>query len=453
MAPTKFIQTQKASIRAAGRLARQATRAEFKYTQDVLGSIYGNLSKTISGTTAGLTGEQTRQLTALSTLRQNQAARSASISRNANVGVRTRYGSATAGGSAAEGLRSTRIAGKAGNLLVGSQAAAGGIVARGNAAAMSTLSAGVQEAQAGATGQLADALAYRAKNDAALQAQRQLTLDQMVLQNKLDIQKYKQELQLADAKNNTNGSMSAVATSAASATSALFNNFRNWVSADGTTIVPWDQARQDADGNWVDAEGNKLTPVSPAWAASKYLGDNGIDPASNEGQVVLSIARAMASAGAGTQAGAYTGSTQDVVNAVNQQMAILYPNFGKYQSTIDSLITASVNQEQVGPMAGSGPPVGGTNTDPPLGLNVAEGAVGGAITGGAIGSVVPGVGTAVGAGIGGFVGAASTLASALSGGLPTDEVIAKARRIAAQYKKGTITEAEALTALEKLGFS
>jgi hypothetical protein len=42
--------------------------------------------------------------------------------------------------------------------------------------------------------------------------------------------------------------------------------------------------------------------------------------------------------------------------AVNQQMALLYPTYGKYQDTISALVGAAVAQDAAGPTPGSGPP-------------------------------------------------------------------------------------------------
>lgn len=349
----------RAGNRASAQLARQATRAEFKYTMNVGDAIYGNLSTNLAGNRAALTGEQTRLAGSLQRLKANQERGSTRISNRARGEVQNAYGSAVAGGNRLN-LQDVQVTGRAGSKAVGGQVAAGGILARGNEAAMTTLGQGVQMAQAGAQAQVADALAYRARNDATLAAERDNALSMMVLQNKLDLENYRKKLAMQDQANNTNGQMTAVATTAAAATTGLFEQFRGWIGPEG--VVAWEDATpiRDEKGNitgWQDAEGNKLRAMSPAVAAGQYLADNGIAADSPEGTVILAIARAMASAGAGTAPGAYgEGAQADIMAAVNQQMALLYPTYGKYQDTISALVGAAVAQDAAGPTPGSGPP-------------------------------------------------------------------------------------------------
>jgi len=334
----------RAGNRAAAQLARQATRAEFKYTNRIDQAIYGNLAGNISGNTAALTAEQSRLTGALTRLKANQARGSSRISKAARTDVQSAYGSAVAGGNRLN-LEAVQTVGKAGQKAVGAQAAAGGILARGNEAAASTLASGVQMAKQGARAQVADALAYRARNDAELAATRDNQLSMMVLQNKLDIENYKKKLELQDKASGSNGQMSAVATAAAGATQNLFSNF-NQVSDGQGNYYDIGKTTKDDNGNLVytDPDGNVI-PVhilTAAESAGKYMNENAIDPAGPEGQVVLALSRAMSSAGAGQQPGAYSASPGDLVAAVNQQLSIMYPNFSKSKDTIDALIRSSL---------------------------------------------------------------------------------------------------------------
>lgn len=339
--PPKYAKKMQRDINRYAGVLRAQRVGSFKTTTQANEGTYGNLITTTSGFAQNLTQEQSRQLGALKALRSNTNQKLGRIERGTAASVRNQYGSAVAGGMKPTALATNKAVAAAGKKAINAQAAAGGILARGNTAAMGAIQQGVLGAQAGAEALTADALAYRGKQDAATIAQQQLALDQMVLQNKLDLQNYRKKLAMEDARNNTNGAMSAVATSAASATSGLFQNFRQWIGPNG--VVAWDQAHQDDNGTWVDAEGNELRPMTPSGAANQYLQDNGIDPASNEGQVVMAISRAMASGGAGTQPGAY--DPAGLVNAVNQQMAILYPNFSKNQADIDALISGTLKDD------------------------------------------------------------------------------------------------------------
>lgn len=215
----KYIK-QRASIIATRKALGGARNSEFQYTQDVLGAIYGNAASTIGGGKAALTGEQARLMSSLKLLKQNQAQGSKRTTRRTENNISNLYGSSTLG-AVAPYVDTVRTAGKAGTKAVNARAAAAGIVGRGNKAAMNTLAEGVKMAQAGAEGQLADALAYRAKNDASLVAQQELALQQhrysmvqMREQNKLDLENYRKKAAMEDqaAGNGTASALTDFAT-------------------------------------------------------------------------------------------------------------------------------------------------------------------------------------------------------------------------------------------------
>jgi len=271
--------------------------------------VYGNLGTTLGGSKAGLTGAQGKLLGKLAALKQNENQRSGAITRGSKRSVANMYGSAT-GGAMASAQKSVAAAGRAGRTSVASQVAAGGILAKGNKAAFTTLEQGVEMAKAGAKGQLADALAYRAKNDAQLQAQSQLALDQMRLQNQLDIQNYKKKLQLQQNAENQQGNAAAgaLASVASDAVPGLLAAFNDQTLANG--------------GEGLTKDGrNYVTPVE---AANAYAAEQGIQPGTAEYQVILSAAQAVrASADAGPDA---NWDPNAISQSVSQQLAILYPN-------------------------------------------------------------------------------------------------------------------------------
>jgi hypothetical protein len=366
MGAHKAIQAAQRDINKYAGILRAKRVGAFHTTTDAVNGVYGNLATTTSGYAKNLSAEQARQLGALQRLRSNTQQLVGRTRRGTVADVQQTYGSAVAGGQAATGFATGKAVAKAGRTAIGAQVGAAGILARGSEAAMGALQAGVGAESAGAQALTADALAYRGKQDAATIAASQLALDQMVLQNKLDIENYKAKLKLADAANNTNGAMTAVATTAASATQDMWDGFNHYVDpATGQPITGADAGRIEIIDGKPTLDGKPVIVPNAAGVAQTYMQLNGIDPASSQGQVIQSIATAMAQAGAGKAPGAYANDPQVLVDAVNQQMAMLYPQFGKYQATIDSLITA-----QFGITMGQAPNVGAaaTHTPPDTGI-------------------------------------------------------------------------------------
>lgn len=312
----------KADIKASAIAMRADRMGEFKWTQSALQGVYKNLGTTLGGGRAGMTGEQARLLGKLASLKQNQGTRSRAIAGNAKANVASLYGSATAG-SLGTALGSVKAAGKAGRQTVGGQVAAGGILARGDQAAYTTLEQGVQMAKAGAKGQLADALAYRAKNDASLIAQRQLAMDQMRLQNQLDIQNYKKKLALQSGTAG-NAAASALANVASDTVPSLIGYFNDKSLANG--------------GEGITKDGHNY--VTPAEAANAWAAANGItDPNDPQYKVVLAVAQSIRSSN-DANGGNY--DPADISSAVQQQLAIMYPDLKPGQlSSLGGIVTAA----------------------------------------------------------------------------------------------------------------
>lgn len=316
------IAAYRAGIKSQAAILRQTRLGNFRTVSDSVNAIYGNLGSTLAGNSRNLTGEQSRQLAALRRLRSNTSSRLGGMAAGAGKQVASRYGSAIAGAEA-PALKSLGVTAKAGTKAVNAQVGAAGILARGNEQALGTLQAGASAAQAGAQALTADALAYRAHNDAALIASEKLDLQKMVLQNKLDIQNYKAKLALEDKSKLGNTSASAIAETATSAVPSMLTFFRE------------NSDRVDADGN--------AAPPTAAEAAQAWAAANGVtDPTDPEYKVVLSVARAMANAGAGVAGSEFGADRLGTVTAgINNAISILYPNLTSKQSDAVSGIISS----------------------------------------------------------------------------------------------------------------
>lgn len=317
MANKKLYQGMRADIIATRKALSGARVGEYKWTASALGSINGNLNSTLGGGRANLSAEQARMLGKLSALKQNQDKRSRAITRGAKANVSSMYGSAI-GGANRVGQSTVAAAGKGARMAVAGQAGAGGILARGDKAAMATLQQGATAAASAADAQLADALAYRAKNDASLVAQQQLQLDQMRLQNKLDIQNYKAKLALQAKADGSagNAAASALANVAADTVPSLIGYFN--------------------DPSLAVANPNS---VSPAEAAAAWAVANGVDPNSAQYQVVLAAAQAIRASN-DANGGSY--DPADISNSVTQQLAIMYPDLKPKQlDMLGGIVTGS----------------------------------------------------------------------------------------------------------------
>lgn len=344
----------KSGILASGAIARKATRSEFRFTQDALASIYGNLGTTLGGGTAALNAEQRRLVGAVQAGRTDLRRKSTRVSNEAKGNISRLYGSAALGsttGGAGKGgsLDKMYQTAESGMKVMNSKLAAGGIVARGNSAAMNTLAQGAEMAQAGADAQLADALAYRAKNDATLQASALLELQKMRLQNKLDIQNYKAKLALEDEAEGGISNASAVAGSAADSAQTLFGYMGN-VQADGSPAVG--AITRDDQGILHDEAGNVITPMDATTAANTYIQKFGVTD-ENEQSVIYSISRALYTRGAGQAEGKFTGTPEDLASVVSERLTFLYPDLSKKQvANVQGLLTASF--ADVGPVSPAG---------------------------------------------------------------------------------------------------
>lgn len=335
----------KADISAARKLATQSRRKGFKYTTDVNAAIYGNLATTVAGYGRSLTGEQARQLQALRALQANTAAREAGLAAGAAGVVRSQYGSAIAG-AVRPATRGLQVLAKAATKTVNAQVGAAGIVARGNEAAQATLGQGVATAQASAQYATAQALEYRAKNDAQATATAKLALDQMILANKLDIANYKAKLALDEkAAGGDTAGVTAVATAGANAAAGLNASYNTYYAQDGSTYRT-DEVFYDEDTGKLYADEDHTIPVTlpnATQAASAYVSENAITD-ENQVKMIYAVSQAMYAAGAGKAPGAFENRSETVTAAVNQQLAILYPQYAKkHGADMAGLVGATVS--------------------------------------------------------------------------------------------------------------
>jgi hypothetical protein len=184
----KAITKLRASNIATRGLLKEARVGGFSATTDLIGGIYGNLGTGVAGVGSQMTLQNARQLRALAAVADRTVQGN---SRDVRGGVRTAqnlFGGAVTGLAAPEFARAAGHS-KAAKIALAGAARAGVTTAQGANTVLGIMQAGVAEAQAGAVAQTADALKYRAKNDAQIIAAQQ----NMILQSKLDFQNWKRQ--------------------------------------------------------------------------------------------------------------------------------------------------------------------------------------------------------------------------------------------------------------------
>lgn len=344
----KYIQAQRANIIAARKIANRARTSEYKATTNVLDSIYGNAATALAGTTSQMTADQNRQLAALAKLK-NSKAQDRVIRRGADK-VADLYGIAGTAG-AKPGLDAARAAAKGSAKTIGGIAGAAATVATGNEAAAATMATGLQAAQAAAASQTAQALNYRAQNDASLAAERAIALQQTRLEAKLDYDnwlKQQKALQKLDPENGASGgaAMAAIAQTGAQSFTGLRENYNSYYDAQGNSYQPsevhWDP---ESHIHYVGDSVENGTPVklpNASQAAAAYIQDNGIIDES-QAAVIQSVASAMYQAGIGKGPGQFSGASEQLIrDAVTQQLTLLFPNYGKHADQIAKAIDAGI---------------------------------------------------------------------------------------------------------------
>lgn len=433
---------QRANIIATRKVLAQSRRQGFKYTQNVLEGIFSNLRTTSNSYSAQLASDQARQLDALRRLSSRTQNRMTSIGSRTAASVRNRYGSAIAAGTDLSALSARP---KAAAKALKGYSRAGNLLAQGNAAASGTLSSGLKQARAAADYALAQALQYRARNDAQLIAQQKLALGEAKLQYaaqremaklaaRLEFENYKKKLALEDQGAQAQGQLLALGTAATDAFPLLLDYFRKSNStvvetADGKTTVTGGLTSEDVA--YLQSAGIPLGTA--AASAALYMRDMGISPDSPEAQLILSMAQAMYAAGAGKPGSGLGGlgpegqanRTQLIVDAVSQRLAQLYPQYSKYQKTIEEGLRARAALIDLSTLeaasSGEGASQAPQDTDY-LGMGL------GAAIGGAVLSPLGPPGIAAGAVLGGIAGtAAENLIEGMSGGTGLSQLSAEDR--------------------------
>ena len=323
-------QKARARIRATRQDLAQARTGGFKTTGSALDAIYANLATTQGGIGKTQTVASQRALAAVARIagRTNRAS-----ARQATKGQGA-FG-AVAGAAADRQNRSVEANVKAGRTALGADLGATKTQAKGAADVLGILQAGATAAQAGAKGQLADALAYRARQDASVVADMQKAR----LDAQLQFQTWKRQqdyLKRQETKDKTGslGGVSAVADTAGDA--AVW--FREYMQQNpGATAQAALNAYQAA--NYVDAN---AAPMLGLIANKVY---QSVDPAT------------------GLTRDGYTrvDETRDIMQAV----ATLYPNFGKVHDKVASVISSRWDAWDAGNTAKAAEDAARTAANPP----------------------------------------------------------------------------------------
>lgn len=310
---------QRANIMASKAAYKQDRLAGFRVTNDIVGNIFGNLKTTMRGVGSELTSSNARQLTALQRLASRSGKSNARVIDNARGTAAGLYGIAGVAG-AKPALDAAAAVAKGSKVALGGQVKAGKTLANSQATVLGIMGAGVAEAQAGAKAQTADALAYRAKEDAKLIASQQLELQKMKLQAQLDIDTYKKKLAL-DEKAAGGGSdgLTAVASFGVQAFAPLQELFNK-------------------PGN----EDKSAAEIAQEYI--KTLGGENLDP--NAIALINSLASQMALAGAGpgNKGSIKPGETASFLTSqLTDTLDILYPNYSKHSKEVEKLLKAQLS--------------------------------------------------------------------------------------------------------------
>lgn len=318
---------QKANLIATRKMLKTDRLSEFYATNARERSIFKNLTSTMNGTAKNLTQDQARQLRALGRVTSGKA--EGRISTRAADTVRNMYGIAGSGFAApAEAVLAAKA--KGAKTTLGGQRKAGGLLANANESAMKTIETGVKAEALAAKGQVAQALQYRAKNDAALISQQKTALATARIQAAQAERDMRLQAQL-DYKNwqkqqGTNpGAAGAVAQAGVTSYNQLADAFRTPVATDGTPLTG------DALTAFNQGNGAAGDHYMNATEAAQYVeGNMAIGANDPRATIIQTIAGQMFANGAGSSQGHYKlddAHQQSLVHdAVTQSLQLLYPD-------------------------------------------------------------------------------------------------------------------------------
>jgi hypothetical protein len=183
-------------IRALGLANADDLKGDFKFTQNQLGAIFGNLKTSGKGIGRTLTASQQRSLDLMSQAANRGAKRSSNIVEGGAAAAKNLFGTAM-GGAIDTQFDPARAVQGATRLETKGNLKAGALTAQAGQSGLAAMLAGAQEAKSGAQYAMAAALKTRTTADAAQLATAQAALDSQKLQAKLD-----EKAAVADAARN-----------------------------------------------------------------------------------------------------------------------------------------------------------------------------------------------------------------------------------------------------------
>lgn len=289
-------QKARARIQATRKDLAQARMGGFKATGSALDAVYGNLATTQKGIGKTQTVANQRALAAVARI----ASRTSRASARQGVAGQNMFGNVV-GSSADRQNASVEAAAKAGRLAIGGNAKATRTQAKGAVDTLGIVKAGAKAAASGAQGQLADALAYRARQDAQVVAQMQQARQQAQLQYQTWV---KQQKYLQDHPANQPGQSASGMAAAA----------RGYGDA---SVAMRDYLVDHPDATVAEL----VTAASPA--------------DQNEQLVYTHLAKALTGPSAPQ-------TREEEIQAVMDSMLTLYPNFQGHAGDIRKAITAQL---------------------------------------------------------------------------------------------------------------
>jgi hypothetical protein len=308
--------TNKADARARARIiaTRGALKADrmagFRQTNSALDAILANTATTERGIAASQTVANARTVAALHRISGRASSRGSAIARATGKAERSQYGSVA--GAAADrqssALEASRAASQA---LQAGERGAGNVGVKGATDVLGIVRAGVKEAAAGAKGQLADALAYRARQDASVIA----NMQQARLQAQLEFKNWKrqQEYLAKQEQKDTSGALGGVRQAADTAGDAAVFFRQQMAENPGSSASDLVSAYHDKFGSLGGSEDPLLN----------ILAGNVVKSTNEEGRTIDGYTR------------------EDDLHDTMRALSTLYPNFGKARPAVQKLILAS----------------------------------------------------------------------------------------------------------------
>lgn len=240
---------KKGGFKDERKLAAAAREGGYEVSQKSLDALTKNLLTTQAGIGSTYTESTAKTLARMAELQGRIGSRAGRAVARGESQVANLYGTATAGG-AKETFRPSEVAASGTAKAAAASLQAGAGIAKAGSYALAIQQAAASEASESAAYQLASALAYRARDDAALILEKKLALQQTRLQYKLDLENQKKMYDYTQKMENRALGGKQGATDIAQQVTSLLPNIRLWLNDHPNgTLDQWLATNRDLLGS------------------------------------------------------------------------------------------------------------------------------------------------------------------------------------------------------------